>query len=173
MTTAEIPLTRGLVAIVDADDLERLMPWRWSASPCARPAGNFYACRGPRGVEDGPGTVYMHRVVIGAKKGQVVDHINGNRLDNRRANLRFCSQSENSANSNKKCGVSGYRGVTESGKVNGKQWRARIRVDGRTRSLGYFSHAVDAARSYDNAAVNFFGEFAKLNFRHAAEPVAV
>lgn len=109
----------------------------------------------------------MHRLIVGAVKGEIVDHVNGNTLDNRRENLRKCSKSQNAQNSKRhRDGVSGFKGV--SFHRRSKTWRARIRNDGREVCLGYFHSPVDAARAYDRAAFEMFGEFAKVNLGSAA-----
>lgn len=110
----------------------------------------------------------LHHAMACADVGQLVDHINGDGLDNRRANLRVCSRRDNNCNASKAPGKSSrYKGVSLS---YGK-WRAAIRggpvmPNGWRKGivLGYFSDEEDAARAYDAAAVRYFGEFARLNF---------
>jgi len=121
-------------------------------------------------------TISMHREIMGAKKGQQVDHINRNPLDNRRSNLRLCSGSQNRANStgNKIKTTSKYRGVYprhcrrhDYGKCGdqcgGKKWRARIVKDAKVYELGNFHAEEEAAIAYDKKAFEFFGEFAHQN----------
>ncbi|MCP4571462.1 MAG: endonuclease [bacterium] len=107
----------------------------------------------------------MHRLVMRAQPGTIVDHINGDRFDNRRVNLRFCTNAENLRNMAIRGGSSRYKGVhlcpTHRGK---KKWRAQINRRGRRTFLGYFRTEAEAARCYDFAAVECFGEFARLNF---------
>lgn len=110
--------------------------------------------------------IVMHRLIMGAKRGQHVDHINGNPLDNRRSNLRFCDKAGNSQNirSSKNQKNGGYKGVFPMG----LRWRAQIGI---TRGgqltqihLGCFADPKDAARAYDVAARKLFGRFAAPNF---------
>jgi hypothetical protein len=95
-----------------------------------------------------------------------VDHINRRKLDCRRANLRTASSSQNSANRRPWTGSSPFKGVHRFR----DKWRAKIQVDGAQRHLGVFDSAEAAARAYDAAAVEAFGEFAWLNFPRAAVP---
>lgn len=148
---AEIPLPHGRVAIVDEADFEMLSQHRWVA--CGR-----YAQAWINGQ-----TVVMHRLIMGLTHGDglYVDHIDHNPLNNRRANLRVCTAAQNSAHSWRKAGVSGFRGVTASywGLWNAHIWAKCVRYE-----LGLFPDKEDAARAYDIAATEHFGEFAVLNF---------
>lgn len=104
---------------------------------------------------------HLHRYLMGAKKGEYVDHISGNTLDNRRRNLRKCTNQQNCANGKKpKSNTSGFKGVMRKR----KKWIARVKVNYRNISLGAYSSAEVAARIYDKAAIKYFGEFARLNF---------
>lgn len=110
--------------------------------------------------------MFMHRLILGLtpNDGVVIDHINGNRRDNRRENLRICSNKENSRNTKTpKSNTSGYKGV--SWVASQKVWRASIGVDNTHIYLGAFATKEVAARMYDIEAMNRFGEFARINFR--------
>lgn len=158
----ELPLSRGLVAIVDADD--PLEPWSWKWYAHSGGHCIFYAAR--RAYSDGKGAlIYLHRFLLDAPEGLQVDHVNHNGLDNRRANLRLATPSRNTQNQSGllSTNTSGYRGVFRYKLVG--RWRAGIRLDGSTRHLGYFDTPEEAARTFDRAAVEMFGEFAGyLNF---------
>ncbi len=106
----------------------------------------------------------MHRLITRAPKGKVVDHENGDGLDNRRANLRVCDHRQNRRNHQRprKGGASRFHGV--GWWKRDQKWRAKISVDGRTIHLGYFADEEDAARAYDQAAREHFGEYASTNF---------
>lgn len=155
--TKEIPLTRGLVALVDDEDYDLVKDISWSASS-VKYGGRCYARRWVPGTGATQG---MHALLTGYA---LTDHINGNGLDNRRANLREATHAENCRNRRKGSrNTSGFIGVswhTQRGK-----WRAQIKVQGRTRSLGMFLDPEDAARAYDAAAREHFGEFAAQNFQ--------
>ena len=106
----------------------------------------------------------MHVLIMGKRpKGLVIDHINGNGLDNRRANLRFATPTENSQNQRKRAGcISDFKGVDfDRYKF---RWRARIFFNGECIYLGRYQHETDAARAYDNAARRLYGQLANLNF---------
>ena len=104
----------------------------------------------------------MHRIVINAPKHLQVDHINGNRLDNRIENLRLATQSQNQRNASPRPnGTSKYKGVHWC-KTN-KKWRAGIWL-GKRINLGRFDIEIDAAKAYDKAAKKHFGAFARTNF---------
>jgi hypothetical protein len=155
----EIELTQGKVAIVDDDMFEELSSVKWYARK-DRMTGNYYAVRSHHGVK----FLYMHRVVLRAPDGAQVDHANRNTLDNRRENLRLCSDSQNRANTPKYLqATSRYKGVCWEARYN--KWRAVIYKDRKRRFLGNFQDEIDAARAYDKAAVELFGEFACLNFQ--------
>ena len=163
--TREIPLTRGYVATVDAADFEWLNQWKWHAS--FRHGGNCYANRTGRANDGTIFRITMHRLILGAPKGMVVDHIDRNTMNNTRVNLRLCTQAENSKNRRANAnGSSKYLGVYWS-KAH-QQWRALIRANNRINHLGLFDHEMDAAKAYDAAARTYHGEFANPNFRGGA-----
>jgi len=160
-----IPLTKGYVTVVDDEDYERLSEQSWWA--LVAPNDRVYAVRSASRVERMvglPRNVYMHREILGVvmNSSQDVDHHNHDGLDNQRANLRLCSRSNNHANRRKIRGVSRYKGV-QWDKSRG-QWLAKIKVNRRHQNLGRFSNEADAARAYDRAASEQWGEFACLNF---------
>lgn len=156
----EIELTQGYVTIVDDDLYEALNAHKW----CIHRSGRIiYANRGVW-IDNRCQHVFMHRVIIGAEPGMRVDHINGDTLDNRRANLRTCTPAENNRNRRirRADNTSGYKGVSWHAK-RGK-WHAHIRHEGRLRHLGYFDNPIGAAHAYDAAAIEMFGAFARVNF---------
>ena len=107
--------------------------------------------------------MFMHRLLMNFPSGMVIDHINRNGLDNRRANLRIVTNRQNCWNSS--CGInvgsSKYKGVRWL--ARDRKWRSSIRHNGRKVSLGDFKDEISAARAYDAAAKRYRGEFAVLN----------
>lgn len=149
-TAVEIPLTRNRWAVIDISDID-YANGRWFTSVCGRGVPKLYAACTRNSQH-----LRMHRLIMGAKEGQVVDHIDGNSLNNRRGNLRFCTPAENAQ--------SRSRNARRPGKAKGAYFRrgsfyARI---GPTH-LGVFATEIEAANAYDVAAKERFGEFAKLN----------
>lgn len=136
----KIPLTKGKFTIVDDEDFEYLNQWKWKYHK------DNYACR----TITGGSLVYMHRIVNKTPKGCLTDHINRNGLDNRRANLRIVTYSQNGFNTGIwKHNTSGIKGVCWDKQKN--KWEARIMINQKTIHLGFYSDIKDAAK----ARINF------------------
>lgn len=150
-----IKLTQGQSTIVDDSDYDMLMDFKWSAD---NDGYHFYA-KTKRNYT----ILCMHRLVANASKGQIVDHVNGDTLDNRKCNLRIVSHQSNMRNMvRRKKSSSGYKGVSWQ-KSTGK-WQAGIRINKIQKYLGCFTSKIQAASAYDSAAVKHFGEYASFNF---------
>ena len=104
----------------------------------------------------------MHRIIMEAETGQEVDHINGDKLDNRKDNLRFCTHQQNMVNWNNKRGKSKYRGVSWC--KRDKKWKAQIQSHSKNRLIGRFREEEEAAKAYNIEAKKEFGNFALLNY---------
>lgn len=153
----QIQLTQGQFAMVDDADYERVCAFKWHAHRKNKGRG-FYAQTG-YSAGGRQRSLLLHRFIMQAGRGEQVDHKNGNGLDCRRENLRFCTHSQNVHNTPAKKGYKGVVWVRKS-----LLWAASIMVEGHRFYLGNFSSEEDAARAYDAAAVELCGEFARLNF---------
>lgn len=157
----QIELTQGFFATVDESDKD-LDVHKWYVDTKSKNI-SYAARRSRSGIER------MHRVILGRKIGrdltkeETVDHIDHNGLNNQRANLRIASTAENTHNQRiqTRSKTSKYKGVYWY-KTTGR-WRARIKVQMKYISLGYFDREEDAARAYNEAALKYFGEFACIN----------
>jgi hypothetical protein len=157
---ATIQLSQGKTAIVDDSDLKLLSRFTWYARKCS---GRFYAVTAENVGGGKTQSTYMHRLLTQAPSSVVVDHRNGNTLDNRRGNFRLCSQAQNVCNRRANKGKR-FKGVTLLSGKNAGRFLARIQYQRKSYSLGIFDTAEDAARSYDAKARELFGEFANFNF---------
>lgn len=161
-----IALTKGQFAMVDDADYELVNSYKW----CAHKHGNsFRAMRNNRWTRHGEDwatkNTTMHRFLMKAANGTSIDHIDRNPLNNQRANLRFCTHSQNIMNATKIMGcISRFKGVTK--RSNCRSWIARIFLNGKNKNIGRFSTEIEAALAYNFMAAHHFGEFALLNEVH-------
>lgn len=139
--TRKVLLSKGAFALVDSEDYEYLTQWRWHLHI------GGYAVRKDGRVSNRDKTIYMHKEINKTPDGMVTDHINRNRLDNRRENLRTVSYSGNGLNKTcKYLSQSGYRHVyfVKKRANNPKPYEAKIKRGGITKTLGYFESAIKA-----------------------------
>jgi hypothetical protein len=164
-----IKLTQGYFALIDPADYPRLSRYNWRL--CRTKGKNtLYAERSIRLPDGKYSRILMHRQVLSHElrdtshesRVTVIDHINRNGLDNRRANLRLATVAQNAWNSKKRKSRSGYKGVCYD-KAK-RRWRAAIVNHGRRIHLGYFEDKIEAAKAYDAAARKYCGQFARTNF---------
>ena|SRR3990167_393779 len=160
-----IKLTQGKFALVDNEDFEFLQKWKWCAA-LDKKCKDFRAMSNRHRWEKvKPVTMRMARIIMNATKGEMIDHINHNTLDNRRGNLRICTQIQNSRNSKiYKNNTTGYKGVskcTSLTRYHKKDYfAAQIRFNKRLITLGYGTNKKSLAKLYKAASIKYFGEFA-------------
>ena len=148
----EIHLTQGKVAIVDDDDYEEISKHKWHY---------HHAGYAKRSVKHSK-ALLMHREILNVPKGFETDHINGDKLDNRKENLRVCTPAENKYNRTfQSNNTSGYKGVAWNKAA--KKWFSKINAGGKIYCIGYFTDAKEAALAYNEAALRLHGEFANVN----------
>ncbi len=157
----EIKLTQGQVALVDDEDFDLLNQYKWFAR---RTETTYYAHN--RALGD------MHRFLLNTSKDIEVDHKDLNGLNNQRLNIRSCTKSQN--NANRKCkNPIGFKGVYRCHYKHKEQWQARITVNKKRIDLGFFNSIEKAANAYNQAAINYFGDFARLNHIEISELIKI
>ena len=154
----EIQLTRGYTSTVDDEDFERVMSNRWQIKP-SHVAGKFYAI----GQCPSGGMILLHRFILNSPPGLLVDHIDGDGLNNQRANLRHVTIVQNNQYSRKRSAktTSQYKGVSFDNER--KKWLCQIKVMGKMIKVRFDSE-IEAAHFYDEQALKHYQEYAYLNF---------
>jgi hypothetical protein len=151
-----IPLTHDKSALVDASDYDLLIGFKWRA---IRVRHTWYA----HTRVTGGSAAFMHDLIMGTRPGEQIDHKSGDGLDNRRSNLRPTTNALNQANRRRIRSKSGFKGVSRDSTKRERPWRAHITIDGQMKFLGAYATPEEAARAYDVAARQHFGEFACTN----------
>lgn len=152
----EIQLNRGRVALVDDDDYEKLVKFRWITT-----SGGYVVTS--KSVCNRTVNTLMHRMIMGCSRGDglIIDHKDKNPLNNQKSNLRLCNKSQNAANANKRESASKYIGVTWVKRE--KIWVAQITKNYQNYYLGRYKNEEDAGLAYNKKAIELHGEFANLN----------
>lgn len=170
----EIPLSNGGVALVDDEDYERVVAM-----------GNWQRLTNRKGIYVGRcikqgnkrqryGLLGLHRFILNPATREQVDHIDGDGLNNTRANLRIATAQQNMWNRRKhKVGHSIYKGVSRFTSAIARPWSASVCLNGSMKALGRFATEEAAAHAYDDAARKHFGEFARVNFPRDGEQSAI
>ena len=158
----EIVIASGHTVLVDDCDANLVTKTKWHYRAMCR---KWYVTR-PSGQGKYKRAAYLHRLITGAGAGQIVDHINGNSLDNRRENLRIVDSVQNARNRAKTSlkTSSQFKGVCFDSRHKSRPWRASIRTDEGRKHLGQFATEFEAAKAYDVASRRFHGEFGRTNF---------
>lgn len=159
----EIQLTKGKIALVDDEDYEKINSLKWYANGNSK-YGRYYAARRINNKN-----ILMHRFIMNCNDVEIlIDHADGNTLNNCKSNLRIATRSQNNQNLYRKNpkNKSGFRGVhLKLDKKRPNPWRAQIRINGKLRTIGHFKTAEEAAKAFDKSAKQLFGQFCgKLNF---------
>lgn len=143
-----------MTPIVDSEDAHLLVDHSWQPQLAKNGAAYFKA-------KIGGENVYLHRLIVGAASKQLVDHRNGDTLNNRRCNLRICTRSQSNANRRRRSDSRApYRGITQT--PSGR-WLAQIMAEKKFTRIGLFDTPEDAAAAYDKKAIELHGEFARIN----------
>lgn len=159
METVTVPLTQGKFALVDPADATAANAYAWHLAD--RGKNQYAACSALR--RSGGGVLYLHRLLMQPAAGQHVDHINGDGLDCRRANMRLCTNAENRRNMRKTHGVSQFKGVAFSRTNTNRCWESYIWFEDKKIALGHYATEEEAARAYNAAAIIYHEQFANLN----------
>jgi len=155
----EITTVNGDIVLIDVEDYKKLSKYKWYT--VENQTGIVYVVRYANHK-----TIAMHREIMSPPKGKHVDHIDRNGLNNLRSNLRICTPSQNLCNAKKRRdNTSGFKGVSFY-KRTGK-WEVSIKKDYKTKHLGHYATAEEAAKVYDKAAKELHGQYAVLNFPDA------
>jgi hypothetical protein len=159
MKIRQMQTGNGVTFFIDETDAEKIAPYRWHARV---DRGGTWRITTTIVAADGKKTTpYLPRLILNAPADRLVDHKDGNGLNNTRSNLRLATRAQNNRNRRiNKTASGGFKGVVR----RDSSWEARIRADGARMQLGRFKSAEEAARMYDSAACHFYGEFARLNF---------
>lgn len=166
--TSIVELTQGQWTILDTEDWEKIKEMKWFAKLDVKLNGYYAHHTTKRDSLGNQKTIRMHRLIVGTDLGDVIDHINGDTLDNRKCNLRMDLEKRNNQNYRKPSNnTSGFKGVYWFKRTN--QWKSQISCNNIKMHLGLFDDINKAIEVYDMAACYYFKDFCKLNFEDKKE----
>jgi hypothetical protein len=148
--------------IIDDEDFDKIKDYKWYVHLAIHDT-KYYIRSVSKTLNGKRKTILLHRTIMNCPENKVIDHINGDTLDNRKCNLRICNQGDNVKNASKRKDgkTSKFKGVSWS--KSNKKFKACISIDKQVIHLGFFYDAVEAAKAYNKAAKIYHGEFAFLN----------
>lgn len=155
--SVKIPLTQGHYALIDKEDLSELSKYKFHIDKGYVSTSKWIK------EEKRVKHFRIHNILMAPSQGLEVDHINGDPLDNRKENLRIVTHSQNMMNSKiSKNNTSGYKGVSFN--IARNKWQVHIMDNKKEKCVGYFNNKIEAAKVYNQEALKYYGEFAKLNY---------
>ena len=163
----QIPLTQGKFALVDDEDYDYLMQWKWNTEK-ARKGRRYYAKRAEYDKEtQTQKTIRLHRVIMNVIDPNIhIDHKDHDGLNCQKNNMRIATNEQNTRNRRaNKNSTSKYKGVSRSVWPSGThKWKAKITINGKQINIGFFDEEIEAAKAYDKMAIELHGDFANPNF---------
>lgn len=156
INTYLVPLTKNKFSEVDPAGWDKVKKFKWYYGTTGYALHSTYDKNTKK-----HGRIRMHRFLMNTPYKMETDHINGDRLDNRHCNLRICTKSQNMHNIYRPKGKSKYKGVSWEKRIN--KWFAQIRINGKTKFLGYFDNEIDAAKKFNQEAKKHLGDYVQIN----------
>ena len=156
----ELLLNSGEVILIDDNDYSLVSLFKWSKTSVKK-GTDYHYLKTSFTIDNKRYSILLHRLIMNAKKGQIIDHINRNSFDNRKINLRFCSNSENTSNGKMRKSKSGYKGVCWYKPYN--KWVIKIYIKGRYKFLGYTNNPIEGAKLYNKYAQIHLDNYSTLN----------
>ena len=153
--------THGLKEVyIDTEDKEKVSKYHWNVSKRTRPENTFNVVTPKNDELD---STLLYRYIMNAPKDMNIDHRDGNELNNRKSNLRICTQADNNKNLGmKKTNKSGYKGVIWYHYHNTNKWHSYIKLNKKIISLGYYEKLEDAVNARNKGEIKYFGEYARI-----------
>lgn len=153
--------THGLKEVyIDTEDKEKVQKYHWNVSKRKRPENTFNVVTPKNNELD---STLLYRYIMEVSKELNVDHRDGDPFNNRKSNLRICTQADNNKNlGTKKSNKSGYKGIFWYYFKNVNKWAVTIKYNKKTINLGYYNDIEEALKVRNEAELKYFGEYARL-----------